>query len=129
MPPSLHCVSSNHFADLGFAMTNRSNRGSALLELRRFHAFFGVDPETCALLYDFVGVNVDINGAKPVHLLWALPFLKVYAAEEILCALVGGVDPKTFRKWAWYFVGAIASLEAEFVSCSLTLSLDGEFGR
>jgi hypothetical protein len=31
--------------------------------------------------------------------------------------MVGNVDEKTFRKWAWQFITAIADLEADVVSC------------
>ena len=42
--------------------------------------------------------------------------MKIYGKERNLCSLAGGVDKKTFRKWAWLFVDAIASLESEVVS-------------
>ena len=49
-------------------------------------------------------------------MLWGLMFLKIYASEGVLATLAGGVDEKTFRKWAWRFVDAIADLEDDVVS-------------
>ena len=54
---------------------------------------------------------VLLNRAKLVHLLWALAFLKLYCAEAVLAALVGGVHEQTFRKWAWFFVEEISTLQ------------------
>lgn len=43
-------------------------------------------------------------------------FLKIYETEETMCTLAGGVDDDTFRKWAWLFIEAIASLKPFVVS-------------
>ena len=49
-------------------------------------------------------------------------FLKVYAKEGTMCALAGGIDPKTFRYWAWKFITAIANIEPAVVSISIKLN-------
>jgi len=49
-------------------------------------------------------------------MLWGLLFLKSYGTEERHVAQVGGVDEKTFRKWAWYYAEAIADLAPRVVS-------------
>jgi hypothetical protein len=49
--------------------------------------------------------------AERKHLLWALVFLKVYATEEIHCAIAGWPNADTFRKYSWYFVRKISELE------------------
>ena len=54
-------------------------------------------------------------GAKPVHLLWALMFMKLYCSESVLAALAGGVHEQTFRKWSWYFVEEIANLQYKVI--------------
>ena len=64
----------------------------------------------------FATIKPIHKGVKPVHLLWALLFMKVYAEESIHAGLVGGVDEKTFRKWVWIFVQEISYLEDEVVS-------------
>jgi len=56
------------------------------------------------------------SGASFLHLLWGLLFLKVYATESILCGIVGGVDEKTFREWAWLMVEKMAALKTRIVS-------------
>jgi hypothetical protein len=44
--------------------------------------------------------------------------MKVYAKENTLVALVKA-DAKTFQKWVWQYIQAIAILESELVSmCS-----------
>ena len=48
-------------------------------------------------------------------------FMKIYGKEKNLFTLAGGVDKKTFRKWAWIFVNAIAELKADVVSHSLII--------
>ena len=60
------------------------------------------------------------EGGHPCKFLWALMFMKIYGKERNLYSLAGGVDKKTFRKWAWLFVVAIAYLEAEVVSKIIT---------
>jgi len=49
-------------------------------------------------------------------MLWALMFLKTYAKETALSGMAGGADEKTFRKWIWSFVCAIAALDSDVVS-------------
>ena len=51
-----------------------------------------------------------------IHYLWALMFMKIYSSETALCAHAGGVDPKTFQKWIWPFILALAELEYTVVS-------------
>ena len=51
---------------------------------------------------------------KPVHLLWALLFLKAYNREEMNAAMCG-CDEKTFRKWSWFYVEAMADLDSQLV--------------
>jgi len=83
---------------------------------RKFASFFGTSPFICSLLWAYLEPCSNMPlGVQPVHLLWALMFLKVYATESVHAALAGGVDEKTFRKWSWIFVHGIADLEAGVV--------------
>lgn len=86
-------------------------------EYRHFRAHFGIAPSTCALLWKAVSHNHYILPPKgqPEHLLWALLYLKLYDSDEVLADLVG-VDVKTFCKWSWSFVLAIAKLKPQVVS-------------
>ena len=61
------------------------------------------------------GSMIPFQGAKAFHLLWALMFLKLYAAECVL-ASIAAVNEKTYRKWAWAFVDALADLHTQVVS-------------
>lgn len=99
-------------------MARRPGRtnGSMIGKLRRFRSFFGVSPEICSRLWGMLDPCATMeNGAVPEHLLWALMFMKIYATNSVLCALVGGVDEKTYRKWTWIFVNAISYLEGSVI--------------
>lgn len=90
--------------------------GSNLTEDRRFREMFGCSAKVVLILWNMIDSNVDIKGSPEIaHLLWALMFLKIYSKESITSRLAGGVDEKTYRKWVWIFVGAIADLEADVV--------------
>jgi hypothetical protein len=48
--------------------------------------------------------------ASPIHMLWALCFMKQYAAESVLASMCD-CDEKTLRKWVWIMVEQIAKLD------------------
>ncbi len=78
--------------------------------------FFGVSVFAAILAWKLLVDNDFLPEDGTIeHMLWALYFLKVYPKQEPACAAVGGsngaVDPKTFRKYIWPFVYAIADLE------------------
>ena len=50
----------------------------------------------------------------------ALHFLKSYSTETQLASLFG-VDEKTYRKWAWFYVISIRKLSRFYVSESKLL--------
>ena len=82
-----------------------------------FRSFFGCSVAVFLSLWSLLGTTDTIpEGGTITHLLWTLLFLKVYSNAKSLCALVGGVDPETFRKWTWLFIPAIANLEPLVVS-------------
>jgi hypothetical protein len=58
------------------------------------------------------------RGASPKHLLWALHFLKDYGMEAVLTTFLMA-DEKTIRKWVWYMVEAIASMDDDVVSTKI----------
>jgi len=83
---------------------------------RRFHATFGTTPAICAMLWEKLDPACTMpKGSLPVHLLWALMFMKLYCSEAVHSSMAG-VDEKTFRKWTWILVDGISYLEAEVVS-------------
>ena len=84
---------------------------------RRWKATFGATPEICSELWDMCDpLNNMPNGVMPLHLLWALMFLKLYLPENVNAQMAGGVDEKTFRKWAGLFVELISYQESRVVS-------------
>lgn len=83
---------------------------------RRCIGSFGVSPTLCSILWN--KVELVKEGVFPSHLLWSLLFLKIDDTQDFLCSITGS-DEKTLRKWAWYFVKEIASLEAQVVSISI----------
>lgn len=107
--------SPDEFIEAAFAIWNHTNRNIAGTTLyRRFHSYFGVDVELCSGLWLWI-FDVLPDSASYFHLLWALLFLKTYSSYEVLSGLVG-CDEKTYRKWVWIFLVAIADLEQDVVS-------------
>ena len=96
-----------HFEVLGAEFMRRAQRSTS--NQRRFRSFFGTTPLICVTLWYRCSVNLP-SSASPKHLLWALHFLKSYNSTEIL-ASSAGVDEKTYRKWAWMLVHALADLK------------------
>jgi hypothetical protein len=86
-------------------------------EDRKFREFFGCSNEVACILWIELTTN-DLLPDKGTteHLLWTLLFMKVYAKENTLASLADGKpDPKTFQRWVWAFIPAIALLETRFV--------------
>lgn len=100
-------------SDFSFTAADMLSRAEGLhvyrLGARRFKALFGVDAEVCEVLWDELDNSRTALG-HPVHLLWPLFFIKVYATEEVHATITGS-GPKTFRKWAWAFLEAISMLK------------------
>ena len=63
----------------------------------------------------------EIGTPEYAHLLWGLYFLSVYDTDHVSAINVGGVDEKTYRKWAHPFVEAISFLKYPVVSLSQPL--------
>ena len=95
--------------------------GPSRTDAVRFRSMFGVSTTVCALTWNLIGREKP-RGSRPIHLLWALLFLNGYASETQNSSLAG-VDEKTFRKWAWSFVGLIANIGMlRFIVCLLYTS-------
>lgn len=63
----------------------------------RFKSVFGISPRGCAAVWDHIRQYIT-DGCKPVHLLFALVFLRHYLTESLNRIIFGGVDEKTFRQ-------------------------------
>ena len=77
---------------------------------RRFRACFGTTAHICSQLWSLCSHLLIAEGAMPVHLLWALLFLKQYNTEEVNASMAG-CDEKTFRHWCWLVIGILANME------------------
>ena len=66
---------------------------------------FGVTAKVCALVWKRSEGYIPVNGST-VHPLWALLFLKTYASEHNIRAIVK-VNEQTFRKWCWTFINIL----------------------
>ena len=93
------------FKDLG-ARLIRKLLLSTNVWLQRFRAHFCVTPSLCAEIWARLAFQPS---GKPIHLLWALLFLKTYSTEHVHAAFCQ-VDEKTFRKWAWIYIKLIEGL-------------------
>ena len=107
--------SDDEFEALGFELLGCKKRGSFKSRSRRFKAFFGAEPDVVATIWHELFQSrwlwyAGVRGPKPVHLLWALLFLRRYGTEETM-SVIAGVCEKTFRKWAWFYADGIARLD------------------
>ena len=116
------------FASAGREIQNRRRVGSTIVARRAFKEYFGICPTIVCLIWKLLANNDLLpEKAQIKHLLWALFFMKVYPKQGPACSVVGGsngaVDPKTFGKWVWMFIQAIANLEPVVVSFLFSLSV------
>jgi hypothetical protein len=118
-------ITRDSFANIAREMfdknTGYSNKTTKALDKEICESLIGTSYEICSELWNLINPSeVELlQNAQPIHLLWALLFLKCYCIEPILTRVVGGVDGKTFRQWTWLFVGAIAALKPRVVSSLL----------
>lgn len=88
---------------------------------RKFRALFGCGPLDVATIWRMMEEHEFFpEGGGMVHMMWGLLLMKTYGTENMLCTTTG-VDEKTFRKWAWQFISAIADLEPVVVSCQFNV--------
>ena len=100
------------------ALMRRKQRGKNAIFLRRFRARFGLDPISVLILWKMLtteGIEILSTPLSLEHLFWALDFLKNYSNESVQADNYG-VDPKTYRKWLWPYIKAVASLAPKVVS-------------
>ena len=96
-------LTGNHFFHAASSILQRANTGDG--RARAFKSLFGISANTCSVLVWNLCEFPRLSNVRPQHLLWALNFLKVYASEAALIAIVGGGPTrKTHRKWVWYVI-------------------------
>jgi hypothetical protein len=82
---------------------------------RPFASLFGVRVSLCPVIFQRCQLYM-IRDLEAKHLLWGLLFMKVYAIEDVACAMLTRVTRNTYRKWYWIVIQAIASKNSLVVS-------------
>lgn len=78
---------------------------------RKFRSHYGVSVKVMTKTWNsLVLQNLLPSLAEPKHILWMCAFLKTYTTETLYATLYK-VEEKTFRKWIWIMLGAVAKLE------------------
>ena len=101
-------VSPESLSSLALPLMSQAPGLAVTAHERRFRSLFGVSPLACSALWSRIMRSLP-HGCRPIHLLWALLFLKVYAAENVSRSITGA-DEKTFRKWSWALLEIIANM-------------------
>jgi hypothetical protein len=115
-------LTANHFNYFADPILTRANRDGRLGLDRDFKALFGISANVCSVVWNLCNFPI---GTKPVHLLWAFLFLKVYGTEPVLIYIVdSGPNRKTFRKWIWIVIEEIAAKAPSVVSCCCFLIIN-----
>lgn len=87
----------------------------------RYRQHFGLPPEICAKVWQHIAAAVItqqmLRGIVPVHLLWALYFLRHYTSESVMCSNCRAPSLYAFRKYTELIIGQIASLKIIYVRC------------
>ena len=109
MPPT-GSASNDFFLSLGNTLMSNAIGISAGTSMYRFRALFGITPHIAGCLWNLLHEKGFIEvGAQPLHMLWALLFLKCYATEPVN-HVITGADEKTFRSWVWRYVNVLSKL-------------------
>src|SRR5690242_2975182 len=70
------------------------------------HAHFGLCLSAITLVWLLIAETAHLHEVRPIHLLWALHFLKVYPTEDI-AANFFGTSWQTYHKWVWKVLGLL----------------------
>jgi hypothetical protein len=111
-------ISPHAFLALAQTITKTSHTTARHKARSRFVSTFGSKPSLVSELWNLLEVKKLPRGFRPIHLLWTLCFVKLYASEATLSSLCG-CDEKTFRKWVRCGLEIISDLD--LVSCVQTL--------
>jgi hypothetical protein len=102
---------------------------ATLTEDRRFRDFFGVGVHVAIITWTLLLKHYLLSSEEAIpHLLWTLYFLCCYPKQGEGCAAAtsnnGIIDPKTWRKYIWHMIYAIADLESVVVSLIVSYLLE-----
>lgn len=106
------------FLGFGTRIINKGDTARRRNELRAFLSHFGTSPDVCADLWSLLITSdyiVDFNiKILPNHLFFGLH--RLWCNEtEIRSAKFFKVDEKTFRKWSWIIINAMAQLSFDVI--------------
>ena len=112
-------ISIDTIESTALCLMRRNQKGKDEIFIRRFRARFGVDPSSVLVLWSLLERHGQLDDSHNQsdsleRLFWTLEFLKSYASEEIQADKFG-VDIKTYRKWIWIYVKAIANIAHHLV--------------
>ena len=114
----MHATTKEFFRYTGLKMTSIPTQSSIQQQNRAFRESFGVHWIHCAIVWKLIAPELCLQHgcfAKKEHLLWCLLFLKVYSKNQT-DNRTAKTTQKTFRKWVWLIIEAIADCESEVVS-------------
>lgn len=98
---------------IGFG-PERTQRHCDKTKLDHFQGAYGVDPDTCSLIFREIQVrgigDKAIDKPKLPHFLMTLHWLKRYPVEQQMSAIFG-YHEDTVRKWVWKYCSAIQELK------------------
>ena len=134
-------ISTREFAVFGLSLINRKSNSKPtfdrlfhdagdplkMSEIELYQSYFGILPKVCRFIWILLRRNELIpEHGLPIHLLWALMFMKLYLPEKVL-ASIAGCTVKTYTKWTWKFIRRIAFLKTIvvriFLYFMMTISL------
>ena len=84
-------------------------------DIMAFRSNYGLNPEQCVSLWKKIRCKLA-DDVRSRHLLWSLFFLKTYNTETVSASKFM-VTRKTYRKYLWKVVKAIAKVAPDVVSC------------
>ena len=80
---------------------------------RKFHAHFGICKEITSILWLYLK-SLDVPFTfEPMHLLWALYFIKVYSSIDV-CSSYWKVSPPTYSLWIWRVLHVLSQMDTVY---------------
>ena len=104
----LEVVDEPHFLLLSSGFFKFPEEGGETKKNEVFRGLFGVETTVCNIVWKHVAHCQ--KKIKPVHLIWALFFLRHYGCEKIN-AQIFNITEKTYQKWVWLIVELLLKID------------------
>ena len=109
---SIQTVTEREIRQLSLPLIGSLNVNFRRIEHERFKAKFGVTVELCAMTWNLMVSNLNMGSVdltyiclRPVHILYALFFLKCYPTAHQTTANLGhSPNMRTFRKYTYFVI-------------------------